>query len=147
MRPALLTGMVLAVAPSWRKPAVKAPPPRPERTCLIGEDVALIGLALETYLEEQGFVCETVSSTAQGLERLQALPGPAVAVLDYQLADGPCTPLLSALKSRGVPAVIYSGHARRQDAPELRDVTWIGKPARREVLLEAVTDLLAKQAA
>jgi DNA-binding NarL/FixJ family response regulator len=52
-------------------------------TCLIVEDQALIGLALEAYVEEAGFgACETFPSAAEALQWL-ATDTPQVAILDY----------------------------------------------------------------
>ncbi len=108
-------------------------------TCLIVEDQALIGLALEAYLEEVGFgACETLPSGAKALEWLSAHT-PAVAILDFSLRDGPCTMLVRVLRERGIPIVIYSGHKRDVAPPELRDVPWLSKPCDRAALLAALT--------
>ncbi len=54
-------------------------------TCLIVEDQALIGLALEAYLEEVGFGdCETVPSAAEAMEWLSTHTADVV-ILDYSL--------------------------------------------------------------
>jgi DNA-binding response OmpR family regulator len=52
---------------------------------LIVEDQALIGLALEAYLEEVGFGdCETVPSAAEAMEWLSTHTADVV-ILDYSL--------------------------------------------------------------
>ena len=108
-------------------------------TCLIVEDQALIGLALEAYLEEIGLAaCEAFSSGAKALEWL-ASNTPTVAILDYALKDGPCTTLTGVLAQRGIPFVIYSGHERSIAPPELQALPWINKPCDREALLAALT--------
>jgi DNA-binding response OmpR family regulator len=105
---------------------------------LIVEDQALIGLALEAYLEEMGFCdCETLPSGGEALDWL-ATHTPTIAILDYSLKDGPCITLIRTLQERGIPFVIYSGH-KRCVAPEFRNVPWITKPCDREVLLAALT--------
>jgi DNA-binding NtrC family response regulator len=109
--------------------------------CLIVEDAALIGMALEGYLEEQGFACETAASADQGLALLEK-HAPAVAILDYVLKDGPCTALAAALRARGVPFLIYSGYAPSPDPSDLDGTIWINKPATRETLVRAVMDLV-----
>ena len=79
-------------------------------TCMIVEDQALIGFALEAYLEEAGFgTCEVFPSAAEARAWL-ATHTPTVAVLDYRLKDGPCTTLTGVLAERNIPFVIYSGH-------------------------------------
>ena len=106
--------------------------------CMIVEDQALIGLALEAYLEGLGFaVSEPLPSAAAALTWLETNT-PTVAVVDYTLQDGPCTKLVRALAERGVPSVIYSGHKSSLAPPELRSVPWINKPCDREVLLAAL---------
>ena len=115
---------------------VEAPSSPP--SCMIVEDQALIGLALEAYLEDLGFaVSEPLSSVAAALRWLETNT-PTVAVLDYTLQDGPCTKLVRALAQRGIPVVIYSGHKSSVAPPELRSVPWINKPCDREVLLAAL---------
>ncbi len=108
-------------------------------TCMIVEDQALIGLALEAYLEEVGFGrCETFLSSAEALDWLTSHT-PTVAILDFSLRDGPCTTLVQVLRQRGVPFVIYSGHKRDVAPSELQDVPWLSKPCDRADLLAALT--------
>ena len=60
--------------------------------CMIVEDQALIGLALEGYLEDLGFdMGEPLSSAAAALEWL-ATHTPTVAVLDFTLRTVPAQP-------------------------------------------------------
>ena len=108
-------------------------------SCLIVEDQALIGMAIEAYLEDAGFVPALVSTGDQALSWL-ASATPQCVILDYQLKDGPCTDLARELRRRGVPFVVYSGHSRNASvAIELQDVPWIEKPAARADLVLAVT--------
>jgi len=107
-------------------------------TCLIVEDQALIGLALEAYLEEIGLeACELLPSAAEALQWL-ATNTPTFAIVDYALKDGPCTALIHMLEERGIPFVIYSGHERSIAPSQLQQVPWINKPCDREVLLAAL---------
>jgi DNA-binding NtrC family response regulator len=106
---------------------------------MIVEDQALIGLALEAYLEEMGFGdCETLPSGAAALDWL-ATNRPSIAILDYSLRDGPCTRLVRALQERDIPFVIYSGHKRTVAPPDLQHVPWLNKPCDRPALLAALT--------
>ena len=109
----------------------------PKTSCLIVEDQALIGMALEAYLEDAGFVPGLVSSGAQALSWLDRAT-PDCVILDFQLKDGPCTRLAAELRRRGVPFIVYSGHHRHYEVDELRDIPWIEKPAARDELLDAV---------
>jgi DNA-binding response OmpR family regulator len=106
---------------------------------MIVEDQALIGLALEAYLEEMGFGdCETLPSGAVALDWL-ATNTPSIAILDYSLKDGPCTRLVRTLQERDIPFVIYSGHKQTIAPPELQQVPWLNKPCDRPALLAALT--------
>ncbi len=116
-------------------------------TCLIVEDQALIGLALEAYLEEAGFgECEMVPSAAAAMEWLSAHT-PSAAILDYSLKDGPCIRLARALRQRGIPFLIYSGHRRTIAPPDLQDVPWLTKPCDRPALLAALIHAVPQLAA
>jgi DNA-binding response OmpR family regulator len=102
------------------------------------EDQALIGTALEAYLEDQGVaVIGPFASNAEALAWIER-DTPEVAILDYMLRDGPCTAVVRTLTGRGVPVIIYSGFP--QDAktpPELRGLTWLEKPVDRGRLMDA----------
>ncbi len=111
-------------------------------SCLIGEGAVLIRLTLESYLEDQGSTCETVCSSAEAQKWLNENT-PSVAILDYELKDGPCTTLAAVLRARGVPFLIYSGYPAEAACPELRAAPWINKPIDRETLLRAVSSLAA----
>jgi DNA-binding response OmpR family regulator len=108
-------------------------------SCLIVEDQALIGMAIEAYLEDAGFEPAFVSSEHQAMSWLESAT-PQFAILDYQLRDGPCTELARELRRRGVPFVVYSGHQRSVSVEmELQEVPWIEKPAARAELVQAIT--------
>jgi CheY-like chemotaxis protein len=84
-----------------------AKPPLP--CCLVVEDQALIGMALEASLEEQGFqIAGPFARVCDALKWLKEHT-PDIALLDLVLGDGPCTQLATTLRSRGVPFAIYSG--------------------------------------
>jgi len=111
----------------------------PQPTCMILEDQTLIAISLEAYLEEIGFgACETFASSAEAQEWLGSHT-PTVAILDFNLRDGPCTTLARSLREQGLPFVIYSGHRREVAPSELRDVPWLSKPCDRAALLAALT--------
>ena len=119
---------------AWGRSSEEFPP---QPICLIVEDQALIGLALQAYLEEMGLACVAFLSGAKALAWLAANT-PTVAILDYALKDGPCTALTSVLGQRGIPFVIYSGYERSFAPPDLQAVPWINKPCNQEALLAAL---------
>ena len=115
--------------------------------CMIVEDQALIGMSLEASLEEAGFdVAGPFMSNAQALKWLDNA-APDLAVLDVMLKDGTSLRIARELKSRGVPFAIYSGLPPDADRPpELQDVPWLEKPARRETLVTILEDLVELKA-
>jgi DNA-binding response OmpR family regulator len=114
--------------------------------CLIVEDQALIGMALEAYLEEAGFrVAGPFMTNAAALDWLEGHT-PDVAVVDVLLKDGACTQLVRALSRRGVPITIYSGLKPDHRPPELAAIRWLEKPVSRQDLATALLEM-APQAA
>jgi DNA-binding NtrC family response regulator len=114
--------------------------------CLLAEDQALIAMDLEADLEEVGI--EVVGPFASCAEVLSWVEHdtPEMALLDFELRDGPCTELARTLLGRGVPVVIYSGIPRGPDIlPDLRDVIWIEKPVDRADLLQVLIRFVPEQ--
>jgi DNA-binding response OmpR family regulator len=103
--------------------------------CLILEDQALIGLALEASLDEAGFeVAGPFEKSSQALDWLSDQT-PDLAVIDVLLKDGPCLPVARELRRRKVPFAIYSGlKPPLPAASEFQDVPWLQKPVSREQL-------------
>jgi DNA-binding NtrC family response regulator len=114
----------------------------PRRCCLILEDQALIGMALEASLEEAGFdVAGPFNSSADALRWLEKRR-PDLALIDVLLKDGPCIPVARELRRQMVPYAIYSGLKPPSPiAPEFQDVTWLEKPVSRELLTEMLYKL------
>ncbi|MCB5175737.1 response regulator [Microvirga lenta] len=111
--------------------------------CMIAEDQALIGLALEAYLEEAGFKISGLFPTnAKALGWLEQ-DTPDLALLDVMLGDGPCLLLARELKRRSVPFAVYSALPATGDhPPELLGVPWLEKPAKREVVAQTLENLV-----
>jgi DNA-binding response OmpR family regulator len=110
--------------------------------CLVLEDQALIGMALEASLEEAGF--RVAGPFMSNTEALTWLDGhtPDLALVDVLLKDGPCTSVVQALRNRGIPFAIYSGLRPGTRPPELAAVPWMEKPVSREDLTRALRDLM-----
>ena len=112
--------------------------------CLVVEDEALIGMALEASLEDAGFeVAGPFASNAAALAWLDAHT-PDLALLDVLLRDGPCTRLVRALRQRGIPFAIYSGLRPGSRPPELAAVRWLEKPVSREDLASTLLEITPK---
>lgn len=111
--------------------------------CLIAEDQALIGMSLEAYLDDMGFVVAGPFTTQRQALAWLATNVPDLAILDYKLGEGTCADIARELNRRGVPVIVYSGTPRGIDLPpELQAACWLEKPAPRSALLEVVTKLL-----
>jgi DNA-binding response OmpR family regulator len=102
---------------------------------------ALIGMALEAYLEDAGYeVAGPFATCAAALVSLDTQT-PQVAVIDYRLQDGCC--LKRVLRARGIPFLVYSGLPRLPDlSPEFEGAVWLEKPTDRPELLKAVAKLV-----
>lgn len=113
--------------------------------CLVAEDDAAIGLGLEDALVDAGFgVAGPFVAAAQASAHLERFGRPDVALVDYDLRDGSCEPLVRALAARGVPVLVCSGHRNRptERAADLRALPWIEKPIGGTDLIAALSRLL-----
>jgi DNA-binding response OmpR family regulator len=112
--------------------------------CLLVEDQALIGMALEAYLEGAGYeVAGPFATSAAALASLETQT-PEVAIIDYKLRDGCCLKLVRGLRDLGVPFLVYSGLPCLPDlGSEFEGVPWLEKPTDRPDLLKAVAKLVS----
>src|SRR5215210_8473708 len=114
--------------------------------CLIAEDQALIGMSLEAYLDEMGFVVAGPFTTQGQALAWLATNVPNLAILDYKLGEGTCADIARELNARGVPVIVYSGMKRGPDIPaELQAACWLEKPVPRSALLKVVNELLPER--
>jgi DNA-binding response OmpR family regulator len=111
---------------------------------LVAEDDVLIALALEDQLRQHGWpVVEQVGSVAAGLAVVASKP-PALALVDFQLADGWATSLLEALAAAAVPFLILTGHpCDGLPCPVPREARCLSKPWGEQQLRAALDRLLA----
>lgn len=109
--------------------------------CLLVEDQALIGMALEASLEEAGFdVAGTFATGASALRWLEKNK-PELALVDVMLKDGPAVRVARELKRQGVPFAVYSGLSRDAATPEFEGVPWLEKPVSRQALADVLARL------
>ena len=117
-------------------------------SCLVVEDQALIGMALEASLEDAGFQISGPFARAGDALRWLKANTPDIALLDLVLGDGPCTQLATTLRERGVPFAIYSGvRPPAIRPPEFDGVPWLEKPVSRSDLAAVLADLARTSAA
>ncbi|MCP3099655.1 response regulator [Myxococcus sp. K15C18031901] len=132
--------------------------PSPDRPLLVVEDDEDIREALQGYLELQGYAVQVARDGREALERLEALPRPALILLDMAL---PVMDGHRVLMARGrsevlaqVPVVILSAgmtdmHPRDRAvyAASQGVAALLPKPVDPRQLLETVQRLLAGTAA
>jgi DNA-binding response OmpR family regulator len=110
---------------------------------LVVEDQALIAMALQVDLEEIGLDVAGPFPSWEMAHRWLDGNAPAAALLDYELIDGDCKALARALRERGIPFGVYSGHSREREAPpEFQGVPWLDKPVGRARLQATMAGLV-----
>ena len=101
---------------------------------LIVEDESLVGLLLETIIEDMG--CEPVgpaATLAEGLALAASDTSFSAALLDINLGSEKSFPVAEALKARGVPVVFSTGYGESA----LPDA-WRGHPTLQKPFTEAI---------
>jgi DNA-binding response OmpR family regulator len=105
------------------------------RRVLVAEDEVLISMLIEEDLEAAGYSIIGPFRTCAEASRWLQHDTPDLAVLDYGLADGPCTDAAVELKQRGVPFLVLTGEMV-EDLPDVfRDCPQVAKPSSPEKLL------------
>jgi len=96
-----------------------------------------------------GWSCRVLGPFASVVRTLGALadglPRPDAAILDVQLLDGVSLPIAERLTALRVPFVVLSAHAAALDQPELAAAPRLGKPARHDLLRQALIATLDGQ--
>src|SRR4051812_46449854 len=109
---------------------------------LIVEDEAAVGLMLAEALSDEGHrVIGPIESRAEALMVVEQTR-PDVAILDIMLRDGFCGPLISELRDRGIPFMVFSGQGRGEAVIDKLDgVPWVKKPGRLHEIAAALNSL------
>ena len=99
------------------------------RRVLLVEDQALIAMALEAELEDEGLhVTGRAGAVVTALALIASDP-PDLAVLDVNLAEGDSLPVAETLRARSIPFVFATGYGRDIGLPEgFADIPIVGKP-------------------
>jgi DNA-binding response OmpR family regulator len=109
------------------------------RAILVVEDEALIALDITQALEAAGAAVTTTNTLKHALILVEH-DGLCGAILDHALGDGDSSLLCSRLTERGIPFLIYSGHATVGGA--CKDALHIAKPAADGALVAALEGLI-----
>jgi DNA-binding response OmpR family regulator len=76
---------------------------------LVVEDDAVIAVDYYFQLREVGAEPQAYEPTNKAALDYLAMHQVDAAIVDYQLRDGPCEPVLQMLQSRGIPFIVVSG--------------------------------------
>lgn len=135
-------GSPMASSDADQKPAAASRP-----CILLVEDDFLVGMEMETGLEEAGYEVAGIATTAEEAVELAAQRRPALAVMDIRLAgdrDG-VDAALEIYRTFGIRSIFASAHGdsrTRARAEAAQPLGWVAKPYRVETLLKAVEEAL-----
>ena len=132
------------------QPEPEARPKRSPRACvLLVEDDFLVGMEMETGLQEAGYEVAGVAATAEEAVELARARRPAVVVMDIRLAserDG-VEAAIEIFEAFGIRSLFASAHCdalTRTRAEAAFPLGWVAKPYRVETLLKAVEEALGQ---
>jgi two-component system, response regulator PdtaR len=124
------------------------PTAAPARPCiLLVEDDFLVGMEMETGLEEAGYEIAGIAATAEEAVELATERRPALVVMDIRLAsdrDG-VDAALEIFRTLGIRSIFASAHGDAQvraRAAAAQPLGWVAKPYRVETLLRVVEEAL-----
>jgi DNA-binding response OmpR family regulator len=111
---------------------------------LVLEDEAVISLVVAEELYSFGYeVAGPFSRVSEALAWVKR-NSLDLAILDYELKDGACLPLVRELRRRRVPFMMFAANPPPpKHAAEFAGVPWVGKPASIETLLDSLDALTA----
>ena len=109
------------------------------RAILVVEDQPLIALDITQALEAAGAAVTTTNTLKHALILVEH-DGLCGAILDHALGDGDSSLLCARLTERGIPFLIYSGHATVAGA--CQNALHIAKPAAEGALVAALEGLI-----
>jgi DNA-binding response OmpR family regulator len=109
------------------------------RSILIVEDNPMIVMDITLAFENTGAHVTTTNTLKHALLLVEH-DGLAGAILDHSLGNDKSTLLYKRLKERGIPFIIYSGYPSIEG--DSYGATYIAKPARHEVLVAAMEELI-----
>jgi len=136
-------------APVGEPEAAERPAAASSPCILLVEDDFLVGMEVETGLQEAGYEVAGIAATAEEAVELARQRRPALAVMDIRLAgdrDG-VDAALEIYRTLGIRSIFASAHGDAQvraRAEPARPLGWVAKPYRVETLLKAVEEALGR---
>src|SRR5215210_1386989 len=138
-------------APAEQPGGMEAPIAGQRPCILLVEDDFLVGMEVETGLEEAGYDVAEIAATAEEAVELARARRPALAIMDIRLAgdrDG-IDAALEIFRTLGIRSLFASAHGDAQvraRAEAAQPLGWVAKPYRVETLLKAIEDALGRTA-
>jgi DNA-binding NarL/FixJ family response regulator len=136
-----------SAAPAEQPGGTPAPNPAQRPCILLVEDDFLIGMEMETGLQDAGYAVAGVAATAEDAVALAAEHRPALVVMDIRLAserDG-VDAALEIYETLGIRSLFASAHCDSQvraRAAAARPLGWVAKPYRVATLATAIGEAL-----
>lgn len=112
-----------------------------DRSILILDNDAAHAVELHGILLSDGFSEIYTLHDNLAAERWLAQHTPDIAIIDPLLRDGSCRSIVSTLRKRQIPFVVYSD--LRPDCEWLSDGDWVSKPCSPHVMLSSVRFAMA----
>lgn len=115
-----------------------------DKAILVAEDEVFIALDLEAFLQEHCYEVCGIATTANEAVELAIEHGPALALVDVNLADGSNgLEAVEVLRRRGIPSIVISGHAGRREVEEAGAIGLVAKPFDFAKLLHLIRETLS----
>ena len=115
-------------------------------TILVVDDEWFVSAAVAEALTQAGATVPEPAASLEQAESLIAQESADFAVLDYNIAGRPITPIARQLRQQGVPCLVVSGYGSGLKLPkDLSDVKIVAKPVREDRLISIIEEILAEQ--
>lgn len=116
------------------------------RVLLVEDEVLIAEDLSDTIKEAEGVVVGPIPTIKEARALLKGGTAVDAAVLDVNVSDGTITPVLEALRARGIPTLVYTGGSLPEDVrrrhPNLTVLTKPVAPARMIAELRRVSGRL-----
>lgn len=108
---------------------------------LLIEDEPLIAMLYEDIVLESSYeIIETLMCNAEAIAFINR-ERPDIVIVDYNLSDGPCLPVVRKLHELDIPFIVATGYGDDRD-PELGSCRWLVKPFKDVDVLDALDEAL-----
>jgi DNA-binding response OmpR family regulator len=107
------------------------------------EDEPLIAMLYEDIMHGSAFgVVDVIMCNSEAVAALDETR-PDVVIVDYNLTDGPCLPVVRKLRELSIPFIVATGYGDNVD-PELGSARWLVKPFTDQAVLDALREAVGQ---